>query len=177
MNRKTCKRPLTLIFWLTLTALVALATACNPQQGTLPTSDSEQASGSVKSPGALSEQNMPTLPPSDTIEVPGQVSLPELERTSQEGCPGVDSQLYQITQAPDPQELARQFLVEVEDDKIQVLLVLADQDTTFLQDYDVQAGSQYGTKVQAFVPINRLCELASTDSVLAIVRLDKDIAQ
>ena len=105
------------------------------------------------------------------------MSLPELERDSQESCPGVDSQLYQITQAPDPQELARQFQVEVKDGKIQVLLVLADPDTAFLQDYDVQTGAKYGTKVQAFVPIGRLCELASTDRVLAIVRLDKDIAQ
>jgi hypothetical protein len=89
----------------------------------------------------------------------------------------VDSQLYQITQAIDPQEQARQFLVEVEDDRILVLLDLADQDTVFLQDYGVQAGAQYGTKVQAYVPIDRLCELASTDRVLAIVRLDKNIAQ
>jgi hypothetical protein len=120
---------------------------------------------------------MPELPPSKTTEVSGQGSLPELERTSQDDCPGVDSQLYQITQAPDPQELARQFLVKVEGDRILVLLDLADQDTAFLQDYGVQAGSQYGTKVQAFVPIGRLCELASTDQVVAIVRLDKDITQ
>jgi hypothetical protein len=160
-----------------MTALVALATACNPQKGTLPASDAEQAPDSGQSPGALSEQNMPTLPLTKTGQVPGQVSLPELERTLQEDCPGVDSQLYQITQAIDPQEQARQFLVEVEDDRILVLLDLADQDTVFLQDYGVQAGAQYGTKVQAYVPIDRLCELASTDRVLAIVRLDKNIAQ
>ena len=120
---------------------------------------------------------MPELPPSDTIEVSGQVSLPQLERASQEDCPGVDSQIYQITQAPDPQGLASQFLVEVEDDKIHVLLELADKDTAFLQDYDVRAGAQYGTKVQAFVPIDRLCELASSDRVVAITRLDVDLTQ
>jgi hypothetical protein len=177
MNRKIRSRRFTHIIWLTLAALVALAAACNPQQGTMPASDAEQPPSSVQAPGASSEQDMPELPPSETIEVSGQVSLPELGRASQEDCPGVDSQLYQITQAPDPQELASQFLVEVENDKIQVLLELADRDITFLQDYDVQTGAQYGTKVQALVPISRLCELASTDRVVAIVRLDKDITQ
>ena len=166
------RKPLTvLVVWLGLAALVALATACSP--ATEPSS----ITAPKQAPGGLLEQDAPPTPAGKTIKVPDQASLPTIERTSQEDCPGVDSQLYQIIQAPDPQELARQFLVEIEDNKIHVLLVLADQDIAFLKDYDVQAGSQYGTRVQAFVPVNRLCELANTDRVLAIVRLDKGIAQ
>jgi hypothetical protein len=47
-------------------------------------------------------------------------------------------------------------------------VVLRDEDGGFLEDYEVEVGKQFGTQVQAFVPLSRLCELASLDSVLAI---------
>ena len=56
----------------------------------------------------------------------------------------------------------------VKDGKIQVVLVLSQEDTGFLQDYDVEVGTQSGTQVQAFVSPDRLCDLAKTDEVLAI---------
>ncbi len=155
MNRKTCRRPLTLIFWLTLTALVTLATACSPAP--------EQA------PGGLLEQNAPPTPELESIEVKtDQISPQDLGQQALKGCPGVESQLGQIIQAPNPLETAKQLGVRTQGDKVQVLLVLNSDDTKFLQDFEAEVGTQSGTPVQAFVPLSRLCELASTDNVLAI---------
>ena len=164
------KRPLCLL-GLTLAVLALLAAACSPARAPSSTTAPEQA------PGGLLPQDAPPTPSGKTIKVPDQAALPTIERASQENCPGVDSQLYQITQAPDPKEAARQSMVEFKDNRIQVLLILADQEMAFLEDYDVQTGSQYGDRVQAFVPVDRLCELASTDRVLSILRLHKGITQ
>ncbi len=60
------------------------------------------------------------------------------------------------------------FVEMQEDGKIQVVLVLSQEDTGFLKDYDVEIGTQSGTQVQVFVPPDRLCDLAKTDEVLAI---------
>ena len=83
-------------------------------------------------------------------------------------CPSLDSTLAQIVASPDPLEQARQSLLTVKDGKIQVVLVLSQQDTDFLQSYDVEIGTQTGTQVQAFVPPGRLCDLAKTAEVLTI---------
>jgi hypothetical protein len=157
--RVTCAMGL----WIVSVLLLALVAACSVRPEALP-------------PGSGLEQDVPPTP-SETVEVSDQVSPGESKRPSQEGCPEVDSQLFQIAQASNPQELARQLQIEIKEDKIQVLLVLADQDTEFLQDFGVEAGTQYGTRVQAFVPVDRLCELASADQVLAIRRLDRAVTE
>jgi hypothetical protein len=87
---------------------------------------------------------------------------------AQDDCPGLDSSLAQVAASPDPLEQARLSLMTVRDGKIQVVLVLSQEDTGFLQSYDVEIGAQAGTQVQAFVPPGRLCDLAKTDEVLAI---------
>jgi hypothetical protein len=83
-------------------------------------------------------------------------------------CPALDSQLLQLTQADDPLHTAEQLGFRVKDGKVQVLLVLASEDTDFLQKYGVEPGTQAASQVQAFVPIDQLCELANADPVLAI---------
>ena len=85
-------------------------------------------------------------------------------------CPALDSLLYQLTQADDPPLLAEQLGFKVKEDKVQVLLILAseDTDTGFLREFEAEMGTQSGSQVQAFVPIDQLCKLANTDSVLAI---------
>ena len=165
-----CNRTFPLVFWLTAAALMTW-TACSPASEPVPATTLKQ-----REEGFLLQDAPPTLV-GKPADVPAQVSLPTIQSISQEDCPGVDSQLYQITQAPTPQVLAEQFLVEMEEGRLYVLLILADKDLAFLQDYDVRAGSQYGTRVQAFVPVDRLCELANTDRVTAIVRLDRNITQ
>ena len=51
---------------------------------------------------------------------------------------------------------------------MQVLLVLVSEDTRFLHDFRVDVDMQSGVQVQAYVPIERLCDLANTGDVLAI---------
>lgn len=89
-------------------------------------------------------------------------------RPTSAGCPGLDSQLFQLTQAADPLKLAEQWQLKVKGDKVQVLLLLAGDDITFLQNFEVEPGTSAGTKIQVFAPIARLCDLANMPQVLAI---------
>lgn len=86
----------------------------------------------------------------------------------QNECPGLDSQLFQLTQANDPQQLAEQLGLKVKDGAVQVLIILNNEDTGFLKDYGVVVGTQSGNQVQAYVLIERLCELVNNESVIAI---------
>jgi hypothetical protein len=92
-------------------------------------------------------------------------------------CPDLDSQLFQLTQADDPPRAAEQLGFRVQDGKVQVLLVLASEDSAFLGDYGVEIGTQSDNQVQAFAPIDLLCELADTDPVLAIRPLAQAVPQ
>jgi hypothetical protein len=116
-------------------------------------------------------QDAPRTPEFSTTQIPAdKLVAPEVaEPAAQSDCPGLDSTLARVVASPDPLEQARQSLLTVKDGKIQVVLVLSqEEDTAFLQDYDVEIGSQSGTQVQAFVPPDRLCDLANTDEVLTI---------
>ncbi len=83
-------------------------------------------------------------------------------------CPGLDSQLNQLIQANDPSGTAEALGFKLSGDKIQVLITLTDENTSFLADFDAEVGTQSGTQVQAYVPIDQLCQLANKDTVLAI---------
>ncbi|MGQ9677550.1 MAG: hypothetical protein ACUVX1_17955 [Chloroflexota bacterium] len=76
--------------------------------------------------------------------------------------------LIQVVRAPDPLAHARQLRLNVKDDKVQVLLVLDREDVNFLSGYGAEVGTQSGTQAQASVPVNRICEPARTEEVLAI---------
>jgi hypothetical protein len=65
-------------------------------------------------------------------------------------------------------EQAKRARLKVKEDKVHVLLVLAREDTRFLQAFGVEIGKQSGMQVQAFVPIDHLCDLAKSPEVLAI---------
>ena len=88
-------------------------------------------------------------------------------------CPGLDSQLLQIIQSENPRLSASQIGMNVKEDKVQVLFVLETEETDFLSDYDIELGTQVAHQIQAYVPFNRLCELASLDAVLAIRPVDR----
>jgi hypothetical protein len=79
--------------------------------------------------------------------------------------------------APDPTSHAAEVGLRVKDDKIQVLLILDGEDTAFLESVAVELGTQLGNMVQALVPIDRLCEIATLDAVLAIRVPERAIPQ
>lgn len=164
MNARRSQIDRRLGLWVALVALVALMGACATQPVSSPPADSQQA------PEQGLEQDAPPTPQFDVVEIgpDGQAAPGGREPRDQSDCPDLDSALLQIVQAPDPLGLAEQLQFRVKGSKIQVLLILDREDTGFLQDFAVEIGTQSGTQVQAFVPIDRLCDLANTDEVLAI---------
>lgn len=101
---------------------------------------------------------------------PAENASPTLEAAALQpaDCPGLDNRLFQLSQAAEPLKLAEQWQLKLKDGKVQVLLILADEEVTFLQNFDVEPGTQAGAKMQVFAPIPRLCDLANSPHVLAI---------
>lgn len=97
-----------------------------------------------------------------------KVQPPEETNSKVKNCPGLDSNLYQLSLNDDPSEAAEQMGLRVKTDMVQVLLVLKSEDNTFLSDFGIDTGNQSGTQLQVYVPFNQLCELATHESVLAI---------
>ena len=122
-------------------------------------------------------QNAPPTPEFSTTQVQPTDLQAAPEPAASSDCPGLDSALAQVAASPDPLAQAEQSLLTVKDGKIQVVLVLSQEDTGFLKDYNVEVGTQLGTQVQAFVPPGQLCDLAKTDEVLAINRPAQAITQ
>lgn len=122
-------------------------------------------------PGAA-EQNAATTPAFALTQLPAdQKAMPPDAGSAPKhnDCPGLDSALVQIMRSSDPIAQAKQSLLQLRDgDKIQVVLVLSQRDTRFLHAYDVEIGTQADMQVQAYVPLDRLCDLAKTAEVLAI---------
>lgn len=139
-------------FWIVLTVLLALAIGCS----------------TPLLPQAPGQQDAPPTPEADTEDVSGEISSDDLPSREPSECPDLDSQLFQITQSSNPIEAAERLGLRIKENKIQVLLILEGEDTNFLKDFEAEIGTQAGEKVQAFVPIDRLCELANADEVLAI---------
>lgn len=92
---------------------------------------------------------------------------PTRERTPSE-CPALTNQLFQLTLADDPAGQAEQLGYRVMDGKLQVLILLAGEDTTFLDEYQAETGTKSGDQVQAFVPFDQLCPLAKNEGVIAV---------
>jgi hypothetical protein len=111
---------------------------------------------------------IPSQPIFEQQEVSTPTPLVNPESLTQSECPGLESTLLQLIQAPDPLNLAHQLQLNTKADKLQVMLILAHEETGFLQNFEAEVSSQLGERVQAFVPIDRLCELARADEVMAI---------
>ena len=156
-------RPLHLASCLALAALAMLIVACS--QASEPTT--EPAPRQEPAGGLL--QDAPPTKQLEAVELDiGRAPSLDTKMQTAKDCPKVKSPLSQIIQGPNPLETAKQLGFRVQGDRIQVLVVLKDEDSRFLEDYDVEVGKQSGTQVQAFVPLPRLCELADSDNVLAI---------
>lgn len=106
---------------------------------------------------------------STTSVTPGldQPIIPKNETKSND-CPSLDSQLYQLSQSENAAQEAEALGYQVIDGKVQVLIVMVDENTKFLGSFDIKPGTQSGSKIQAFVKFEDLCLLANNDSVLAI---------
>ena len=81
-------------------------------------------------PGAV-QQNAPPTPKFSTTQVPNSLqAAPDMSPlVAASDCPGLDSALAQIIGSPDPIAQARQLQFTVKDDRIQVVLVLAQPDS------------------------------------------------
>ena len=153
-----------LSLFLVFVAIFTLETACSPRLSAPSTASSKTA------PVAGVIQDMPSTTEmiSGIVSVAAQLPPADVPETKPAGCPKLDSQLNQLVQSADPLSMAKQLNLTVKQDKVQVLLVLASEDKAFLDDFTVEVGSQAGRQVQVFVAINQICDLASTDEVLAI---------
>jgi len=101
-------------------------------------------------------------------EVSSQATLDEGSLAKPTTCPKLDSALSQVAASSDPLETAKNLNLRVEQDKIQVSLLLAGDDPSFLKEFGIEPGSQAGQEIQAFVPINQLCEIAKMEEVITI---------
>ena len=153
-----------------LLPLFVLASACGTQTTSVPPAATQQVPGAVPTQLSISSQT-PGLLSGTTIAVPNTgIATADPGQTKQSACPRLESALYQLTRASQPIDQAKQQGLAVKGDKVQVLIVLSGEDTAFLHDFGVEVGSRSGTSLQAFVPIDRLCELANTEPVIAIRR-------
>ncbi|MBN1993720.1 MAG: hypothetical protein JW953_13545 [Anaerolineae bacterium] len=132
-------------------------------------SDQNREQNVTPTPEISGQRVSPTLV-FDTIEIKPEDQLlsDNPAPVEKDNCPGVESMLSQIIHAPDPLSLAEQLQLKMKGNKLQVLLILDREDTSFLEPFAVELGTQVGMQVQAFVPIDQICDLARTDGVVAI---------
>lgn len=133
---------------LSLLFLAALVAACSPQD------DMDATGGNIT----------------------GDLDDPGVDKKNDE-CPQLDSKLYQLSLMEDPIPTAEQWGFRVEDGKVFVVIVLADEETEIPEGFDVEVGTRLGDQVQALVPFDALCELANTEQVVAIQQPIKPVLE
>jgi hypothetical protein len=126
---------------LSLLLLLLTLSACDPQKGTTPTA----------------------------VEITDDVINPDDGKKNEE-CPQLDSKLYELYLLEDPTSRAEQLGFRVEDGKVFVILVLADEETEVPEGFDLDVGTRVGDQVQVFMPFDELCDLANTEEVIAILQ-------
>ena len=115
-----------------------------------------------------------------TMDIPisRNVQPEHASKEKKSDCPRLESMLLHLSQAEDPLQLAEQAGLVVRGGKIQVILVLVDpNETGFLKGFDVDVCQKQGSRIQAFVPVEQLCDLARADQVLAVRAPAKAIPQ
>ena len=105
---------------------------------------------------------------SGTSEGPNQAISNEGNETKSPACPKLDSLLNQVVASPDPLSMAASLNLRVYEGKVQVSLLLGSDDPSFLKDFGVEPGSKVGQEIQAFIPIEQLCEISNLEKVVAI---------
>jgi hypothetical protein len=144
-----------------LVALLALLAAA----GCSTTAPQAEQSGPTQEDSGLIQE----APPTRTLEVidveAATVELVPRVRSATEQCPELPALLLQVISSRDPAREAQALGLNVLDDSVQVELILDRQEITFLQQAGVKVGKQVDRKVQAYVPLARLCELAADERV------------
>jgi len=132
--------------------LVSLLIACSP--------------GPKQSPSGLTvaTNEFSTIP----IKPDSDQSFTPKKDTKSNDCPALDSQLYQLSQSANAAQDATALGFQVKEGAVQVLIVMVDENTDFLESFAIEPGTQSGSKIQAYVKFEDLCKLANDDSVLAI---------
>jgi len=92
-------------------------------------------------------------------------------------CPQLDNQLYQLTKSESPITKAEELGFEVRDNKIQVLLILVDEEATLPKGFNIDVGIRSGAKVNVYAPMDELCELANNDTIIAIYPPERTIIE
>lgn len=90
-------------------------------------------------------------------------------RPKRDDCPRLESVLATVARDPDPQAMARQLRMPLdESQRIQVLITLAGDAAADFHAYGAVVTKQSGSLAQAFVPIDQLCPLANDPTVLMV---------
>jgi hypothetical protein len=140
--------------------------------GTVPSFSNFQTDGRFAQMSKAADPNSPKGSKEwQTTDIPSSGNL-QPEHASKNGkspCPRLQSMLLHMSQTDNPLQLAEQAGLTVRGNKIQVILMLTDpNETEFLKAFDVEIGQKEGCRIQAFVPVDRLCELANADQVMAV---------
>jgi hypothetical protein len=90
------------------------------------------------------------------------------DRAAAEFCPDLRGSLLQVVESARPAQRAQALGLIVRQDQVQVMLVLDGTDSAFLSQAGIEIGKQKDEQVQAYVPLDKLCELAAHKRVLAI---------
>ncbi|NOK58988.1 MAG: hypothetical protein GFH25_541218n19 [Chloroflexi bacterium AL-N10] len=105
----------------------------------------------------------------------GQAPIdPDIAKSAQEAkqqaqaCPNVETALLQLIEATKTNTPTQLPQLTIQEDRVQVVLVLESEDTSFLENYEVEVGTQSGNEVQAFVTITHICDLANDQQIQAI---------
>ncbi len=83
------------------------------------------------------------------------------------GCPQLDSQLLQLTQAADPPAFATAHGLDYQNGMVRVIVDLR-AGASLPLGYGLVVEAQYANLVQAWVPPSQLCALASDANVLSV---------
>lgn len=85
------------------------------------------------------------------------------------GCADVESKLVALDRASGAAgvQTAQRLGLTVQGDRVQLALILATEDAGLLDRLGLE-GSGRGTRYQAFVPFDRICELGSLPEIVAI---------
>jgi hypothetical protein len=114
-------------------------------------------------------QGTPPTRPAGAVTVDLNAIEPDpIRGSAAELCPGLHSPLTQIIESEHPVREAQALGLSVHQDQVQVTLVLKTQDSGFLKSAGFAVDKQAGRQVQAFVPVSRLCELATDKRILAV---------
>lgn len=140
------------ILSLFLFVLFTMLAACAPTQNTTSGGLNESTPELKLSTGTVEQNIKPDI----------------LAKAKNSECPALDRQLYQLSLADDPTKRAAELGFRTVGNKVQVVMLLDSDDTTFLTNFGVEIGSSSGRKVQAFVPFDQLCALAKQESIISI---------